>query len=151
MFDVLTDENKKELQIVQGEVETVNNIKVVQDNEEIKTALLNGEEVMHWEFGDSMFPMLLSGEYCHIKPLTEERQPKIGDALFCGFKSGPREYLMVHRCTDIIERNNQKYYLISTTEGTMYGWTPLVYGIAYSTNVLNSAAFAFGERKEVFN
>ena len=41
----------------------IDNIKVIQDGQKIKEALLNGETVMHWEYGDSMYPILMSGEY----------------------------------------------------------------------------------------
>lgn len=145
MFENIAEEDKNRLTIVKGEVQEIGGLRVVQDYDEIKEALLKGEAVMHWEMGFSMHPMLMNGEYCRIEPINGNYDAvRVGDAVCCGFKSGPREFLMVHRCTDIVERNSgRKYFKISTTDGTDYGWTPFVYGIAHSTDHVNSAAFAF--------
>ena len=110
----------------------VDGYRVVDDGEEIKQALLNGETVMHWEFGNSMFPFLKSGEYCLIHPINSPDEVNVGNPVFCTFKGA---YHMVHRCTDKYERDGITYYQISTTDGRVYGWTNEVWGVAESTNV----------------
>ena len=46
-----------------NEPETIDGIRVVQNNEEIAKALSNGETVYHWEAGDSMKPLIRHMEY----------------------------------------------------------------------------------------
>ena len=42
--------------------------RVVQDGDDIMKALMDGETVMHWESGYSMYPLLSHLEYCKISP-----------------------------------------------------------------------------------
>ena len=92
--------------------EEINGIKVVQDEKEILSALQNGEEVMHYEFGNSLFPILKGGEYCRIIPIGKitvgiNKEFIIGKPVFCHFvyplkEGGYGDFYMVHRCTEII-------------------------------------------------
>ena len=112
--------------------ETIDGLRVVQDSEEIYRALKQGETVMHWESGSSMFPILMHLEYCRIRPLQEGEEPNVGDAVFCSFHG---QFFMVHRCIDKVRRGDKVWYKIGTTGNTVYGWTDEVHGIAYSTDV----------------
>lgn len=133
--------------------EEINGIRVVQDEKEILSALQNGEEVMHWEAGNSMHPILMHMEYCRIRPIGEitgrtkpfsgtarEKELIIGKPVFCHFvyplkEGGYGDFYMVHRCTEIIERDGELYFRIEGTDGTNFGWTKDVYGIAESTGI----------------
>lgn len=120
----------KEIRFV-DQPERLDGFRVVSDGEEIRQALIAGESVMHWEYGNSMFPILKSGEYCLIRPAAPS-DVNIGDPVFCTFKG---KYHMVHRCTDKYERDGVTFCQISTTDGRVYGWTNEIWGVAESTNV----------------
>lgn len=120
--------------------ETIDGFKVVNDENEILKCLQNNETIMHYEFGDSLFPILKSGEYCRIRP-TKPKDVRKGDPVFCSFDyihpetHTEEKAYMVHRCTDIYNRDGVLYFKIETTGGYCYGWTKDVYGIAESTNI----------------
>lgn len=113
--------------------------RVVQDGEEIKKALENGETVMHWEAGDSMYPLLMHMEYCKIRPVEKEAVSP-GDPVFCGMKyrgedGELHDYYMVHRCTEILVRGGERYFKIESTSNQFFGWTKDVYGVADRTSI----------------
>lgn len=126
--------------IIVDQPKEIDGLRVVQDGKEIYEALQKGETVMHWESGNSMFPLLMHMEYTKIHP-AEKKQVKTGDPVFCGFKYKDREdgqiktAYMVHRCTEVFVRNGEFYFKIEGTDGTVFGWTKDVYGIAESTNI----------------
>lgn len=115
-----------------NEPHEVDGFRVVQDSEEIYQALKQGETIMHWEAGSSMFPILMHLEYCRIRPLEENEEANVGDAVFCSFRG---QFFMVHRCIDKVRRGDKVWYKIGTTGNTVYGWTDEVHGIAESTDV----------------
>lgn len=124
---------------VVNEPKELNGYRVVQEGEDIMKALTNGETVMHWEAGDSMFPLIMHMEYCKIRPVKKE-EVNIGDPVFCGMKYRDEngeihDYYMVHRCTEIIVRDEQRYFKIESTGDQFFGWTKDVYGIAEKTNI----------------
>lgn len=49
-------------------------LRVVQDNEEILKCLKNGESVVHWEGGYSLHPIIQNMEYCKISPIKPRRR-----------------------------------------------------------------------------
>ena len=115
---------------------TIDGFRVIDDYEQIKTAIDNGETIMHYEFGDSMFPILMNGEYCKIIP-TNKNDINVGDAVFCKMdyrKIGYGEVFMVHRCTDIVDSEGERFFKIESTSGTLYGWTTEVYAKCESTS-----------------
>lgn len=127
-----------EKQIV-NEPKEIDGYRVVQDEKEIYEALSNGETIMHWESGNSMYPILMHMEYCKIHP-AKKQEIKIGDAVFCKFLYRNEErkisdIYMVHRCTDIVVRGDEYYFKIESTDNTLFGWTKDVYGVAESTNI----------------
>ena len=130
----------------------IDGIRVENDYEGIRKAMDNGESVMHWEGGSSMFPILMHGEYCKIVPLSKEAA-KVGDAVFCALtdKFGSKHY-MVHRCTDIVKRHikgheYENWYRIESTWGELYGWTNEVYGVAHSTNAFEKQALEWDKEE----
>lgn len=123
-----------------NEPKELHGYRVVQDGKEIFEALSNGETVMHWEAGNSMYPLLMHMEYCKIRPI-EKHKVSAGDPVFCKFdyfdkEDGQyKEAYMVHRCTEVFVRNGDWYFKIEGTDGTVFGWTKDVYGKAERTNV----------------
>ena len=127
-----------EKQIV-NEPKEIDGYRVVQDGKEIYEALSKGETIMHWESGNSMYPILMHMEYCKIHPVKKQEINK-GDAVFCKFLYRNEErkisdFYMVHRCTDIVVRGDEYYFKIESTDNTLFGWTKDVYGVAESTNI----------------
>ena len=124
-------------------------LRVVQDSKEIMEALKNGETVMHWESGYSMHPLLSHLEYCKIIPIEKAnvigKDYFVGKPVFCHFKYRTNEgvyedFYMVHRCTEVYTRDDETYYRIDGTDGTHFGWTKDVYGVAESTGVFQDEA-----------
>jgi len=125
-----------------NEPKELKGFRVVQDGKEIMEALQKEETVMHWEAGNSMHPLLMHMEYCKIMPLRLPIRNKdflIGKPVFCHFvyktEQGYQDFYMVHRCTDIYERDGEQYFRIEGTDGTNFGWTKDVYGWAESTGI----------------
>ena len=115
----------------------INGIDVVQDPYIIKAKLKAKEEVYHWEFGDSLSPLIRSGEYCNIKPCLPT-EVKRGDCVFCILKDrNGNEYPMVHQVWEISDasHNGELWFKIGSTMSTIFGWTNRVYGIAKGTNI----------------
>ncbi len=127
--------------------ETLDGYRVVQEGEEIFKALQNNETVMHWESGNSMHPILMNMEYCKIIPM-DKNDIVAGMPVFCRFYYRNNEgqldcVYMVHRCTEIIKRDEEFYFRIEGTDGTFFGWTKDVYGVAESTNVFQDDSVFF--------
>ena len=130
-----------------NEPKEVKGFRVVQDGKEIMEALKKGETVMHWEAGNSMMPLLMHMEYCKIIPIDKVFETInikgwdyfVGEPVFCHFvyktDQGYQDFYMVHRCTEVYERDGEVYYRIESTDGTHFGWTKDVYGVAESTGV----------------
>ena len=106
----------------------IKGIKVVQDINEAKKAVLNGETVTRYEFGDSLEPFVHSGEYLILKPIDDETALKIGDIVLCKCCG----YLMTHMIVDILSyENNGKNitnYLIGNGKNTsIFGFSNEIY------------------------
>jgi hypothetical protein len=111
----------------------INGIPVEQYGSSIKSRLLNNEKVYHWERGDSLSPIINDMEYCLITP-CEKEDIKIGDCVFCEIAINGFQFPMVHRCTDIVERDGL-WFRIDSTHGDHFGWTQNVYGKAVGTDI----------------
>lgn len=113
--------------------EEILGVKVVNNAIEAFESLMNGETVARFEYGDSMMPMLKSGEYCILTPISSLNEVKEGDAVFCKVNG----YLMTHM---VIQKSQASadttYFLIGDTNFNLYGWTSEIYAIAKGTNVL---------------
>lgn len=117
---------------------------VIVENNALKALemIKNGQSVARFEFGNSMHPILTSGEYCILCPLNG-REANIGDAVFCEVNG----YLMTHMVL-MKSRNaseDRPYYLIGSTDGQLYGWTKKVYALAQGTRVLELEDDLFSE------
>ena len=115
----------------------IDGIKVAKNYDEVMEALKNNEQVMHFEFGDSMKPLLKSGEYALIKPCVPF-DVKRGDAVFCVLSdSVGNRYPMVHQVWEISNASHDGglWFKIGSTMSTIFGWTQDVYGIAKGTDI----------------
>lgn len=120
-----------------NEPQEIDGIRVVQNNEEIEKALKNGESVYHWEFGDSMSPLIKNREYCLIKPCVPA-EVKRGDAVFCIMSDEfDHRWGMVHQVWEISDASHsgELYFKIGSTGTSIFGWTKEVYGIAKGTDI----------------
>lgn len=123
--------------IIVNEPDTIEGLRVVQDGKEIYKALQNGESVMHWEAGNSMHPLIMHMEYCLIEPAKKE-DIRQGEGVFCKFRyinrnGEPEDFFMVHRCTEIYNREGELWFKIESTDNQLFGWTKHVYGRAHAT------------------
>ena len=107
--------------------------KVVQDYTEIAKCLSQGEEVYHWEAGDSLKPLINHLEFCLIKP-CKPSDVKRGDCVFC--KLYDTEQFMVHQVWEISDcgHDGRLWFKIGSTFGTIFGWSCEILGKAYGTD-----------------
>jgi hypothetical protein len=120
-----------------NEPKEIDGLRVIQDPLEMEEALKNGESFYHWEFGDSMKPLINNGEYCLIKPCVPI-EVKRGDAVFCIIEDGyGHKYPMVHQVWEISNASHtgELWFKIGSTMSSIFGWTKEVYGIAKGTNI----------------
>ena len=82
--------------------------------------LLNGESFITSEKGNSMTPILKSGEKCFIEPITW-KQCKAGDVVFCKVHG----FCVTHKVYSV---DTSKGCLIGNNHGHINGWTKNVYG-----------------------
>ncbi len=80
-----------------------------------------GETIITSEKGNSMIPILLSGQKHKLSPTTWE-QCKIGDVVYCKVKGNFYTHL-------VKATNNVKGLLIGNNRGGINGWTKQVFGI----------------------
>lgn len=102
------------------------NIEVVQQEDLALNKILNGETICRFEWGNSMSPILVNGQYACLTPFSSFtlRHPQIGDAVFCKV----HEQLMTHMIWNKNETTG--YCLIGSTSGELYGWTKDIYALA---------------------
>ncbi len=81
--------------------------------------LLKGETVTFRPRGNSMTPLVVSGQLCTVVPVTE---PKKGDIVLCRVHG--REYL------HLVKAVNGDRYLIGNNRGGINGWIgrPSIFG-----------------------
>ena len=120
----------------------------------MKNALKNGESFYHWEFGDSMSPLIKNMEYCLVRPCVPN-DVKRGDAVFCVLRGENSEWPMVHQVWEIsnASHTDELWFKIGSTGTSVFGWTKEVYGIAKGTNIFQeftseiAASIAASEEK----
>ena len=100
---------------------TLDGIRVINDTELLVNTLKEGETVAHWEYGDSMIPLLISGQYVRLEPIHET--PHNGDIVYC-LVDGEWMCHMVW----VVNRFT-KQCLIGSTSGELYGWADEVIAI----------------------
>lgn len=117
--------------------EKINDIRVAKNYDEVMEAMRNHESVMYYEFGDSLYPLVRSGEYVHITPCVPI-DVKRGDVVFCILEDrAGNECPMVHQVWEISNASHtgELWFKIGSTMSTIFGWTTRVYGIARGTDV----------------
>lgn len=120
-----------------NEPKEIEGIRVVQDYDEIESALKNGETVYHWEAGTSLSPLINHMEYCKIRPCAPI-DVKRGDCVFCILNDGYGNNVpMVHQVWEISRSSytNEFWFKIGSSGNTFFGWTNEVYGIAKGTDI----------------
>lgn len=116
----------------------INGIQIVQDIEDVVKELSNGNQVVRFEFGDSMKPIFNSGEYAVLTPINDVSEIEIGDAVFCKVN----EHWMTHMVW--IKNKDTNQCLIGSTSGDLYGWTDII--LAKATRTTNRET----ERERMF-
>lgn len=118
------------------EPKEINGLRVIQDYKEMEEALKNGESFYHWEFGDSLAPLINDREYCLVKPCVPI-DVKRGDCVFCIIKHKNGEEAMIHQVWEISDASHthELWFKIGSTMSSIYGWTKDVYGIAKGTDI----------------
>lgn len=119
-----------------NEPETIDGLRVIQDPYEMEQALKNGESFYHWEFGDSMSPLIRNREYCLVRPCAPT-EVKRGDAVFCILRGENGSWPMVHQVWEISDASHtgELWFKIGSTGTSIFGWTNEVYGIAKGTDI----------------
>lgn len=110
----------------------IDGVRVENDIFQALNAVLDGEEVMRYERGSSMEPILHDGEYALLKPIESIDEVNVGDAVFCKVHN----YLMTHMVVLKSYRHDKPYFLIGSSSYDLYGWTDKIYAKALSTNVI---------------
>lgn len=82
--------------------------------------LENGETFTTKEKGNSMTPLIYSGQEHVLAPITLE-QVKVGDIVYCKVKGKFYTHL-------VTAKNEDKGLQISNNHGHVNGWTKTVYG-----------------------
>lgn len=107
---------------------------------EILSELSKGNNVARYEYGDSMMPLLQSGEYCILIP-ANKTTIEVGDAVFCEVNG----YVMTHMVMMISKIQGEPMYLIgspnydrTTNTFPIYGWTKNVYAKAIGTKIFKN-------------
>ena len=132
-----------------NEPETIDGLRVIQDPSEMEKALKNGESFYHWEFGDSLSPLIRNREYCLVSPCVP-RDIKRGDCVFCVLHTADGEWPMVHQVWEISDANHngELWFKIGSTGTSIFGWTNEVYGIAKGTDIFQEFTAKLREQLE---
>jgi hypothetical protein len=83
--------------------------------------LLNGETFITKERGNSMIPLIYSGQPHRLSPITLEKV-EVGDIVYCKVRSNYYTHL-------VKAKDANKGVLIGNNKGGINGWTKSVYGI----------------------
>ena len=89
-------------------------------NLHIRNELMDGKQVTYKACGNSMTPIIKSGQKVTLKPIKLSNVKK-GDAVFCKVKGN----FFIHLVTAVRKDQVQ----ISNNHGHVNGWTSQVYGI----------------------
>ena len=82
--------------------------------------LLAGETIISKEPGNSMSPLIKSGQKHKLEPTTIE-EVEVGDIVYCKVKSNFYTHL-------VKAKNNTKGCLIGNNKGGVNGWTKNIFG-----------------------
>lgn len=82
--------------------------------------LESGETIITKEYGNSMMPLIKSGQEHRLEP-TNWESVAIGDIVYCRVKGRMLTHL-------VKAKNDVKGCLIGSNKGSINGWTKSVYG-----------------------
>lgn len=122
----------KEIKYVRN-AKFIDNVNVVNDINQAVEWLKMGRTIARFEFGDSMQPILKSGEYNITTPITDLNSVNVGDVVLCEVEG----MLMTHMV--ILKSNGNcdtPFFLIGSSNLYIYGWTNKIYGVCKGTNVI---------------
>lgn len=122
----------------------IKGINVVNEIDKAVKELEKGHTIARFEYGNSMFPILHSGEYCIVKPITDINKVKVGDTVLCKVNG----YLMTHMVIMKSNTSIKPYFLIGSTHLDIYGWTDEIFGIAFGTKIIENPR-DFDEAEEI--
>jgi hypothetical protein len=74
--------------------------------------------------GNSMLPIIKSGEPVTLAPITDPRSLKVGDLVLCRCSG----YVFTHKITAIRGKHPKLEFQISNNSGHVNGWTRAVFG-----------------------
>ena len=120
-----------------NEPREIDGLRVIQGPHEMEQALKNGESFYHWEFGESLSPLIRDREYCLVRPCVPH-DVKRGDCVFCVIKGeNGMSWPMVHQVWEISDASHtgELWFKIGSTGTSIFGWTKEVYGIAKGTDI----------------
>lgn len=98
-------------------------LRVVNDIEETVKSLENGEMVCRFEFGDSMKPILVSGQYARLTPIKGET-PNVGDVVLNSIGG----QWNTHMVWNVNKASG--FCLIGDSKGNYFAWTKKILAIA---------------------
>lgn len=84
-------------------------------------SLAKGETIVTSEKGNSMVPLIHSGEEHTLKPVDDWQDCEVGDIVFCKVKGNYYTHL-------VLAVNNEKGLQIGNNRGGVNGWTRTVFG-----------------------
>lgn len=113
----------------------IGDIEVINDSAAAITALTKQHKsVARFEFGDSMYPLLISGEYAIIEPV-DTKPLSVGTIVFCNVHG----FDMTHMIVEITSVDGEPSYIIGDTHGYVFGKASEIYGICHRTNIVYCA------------
>ena len=110
----------------------VKGIKVVQNIRDVIESLFKGEKVCRFEYGNSLYPIIKSGEFCLLSPIASIDEIKIGDIVFCKIENGEYPTYMTHMVVGMSSsaHDGNKWFQIGSSMGEIYGWTRTIFAKA---------------------
>ena len=116
-------------------IDKIGDVKVVNDINTAISELKHGNKIARFEYGNSLMPILESGEYCIVEPIKNIEDVKVGDVVVCNVSGHP----MTHMVMMVSDSSSEKpFFSIGDTSLHFYGWTSDVYGIARGTSIVES-------------
>ena len=88
----------------------------------IKKQLLKGDDCWFVSSGNSLWPVMHSGDAITLAPIAQGQTIELGDIVFAEVQYGPRFYVhMVHAIEKDIHGDKTKYW-IGNIKGYINGW-----------------------------
>ena len=135
-----------EKRIVANYPETIDGVIVSKTYDEAIERLKNGEETCIWEYGNNMFPFIMSKEYCRLTPIRSLEEVRENDVVLCDVKGR----LMIRLVQKIYRTDNRGiWFLITTTTGNTCGITNAVYGVGHGINVFQGTDWHQSAKKTI--